>query len=121
MAITLDELADLREHYEGEFPSSCELHAAGSRVSDGMGGFLPDAAGASVTLPCRYIPRSAVRGVVAGADREEYDGILEVPYSAEVSPKSRFVVAGASYAVVALDLNRDDAVCQRTKVKRAGL
>ena len=116
MALVDAELATARAGMETILSDTCTVSRPGAKTYTDSGGWTVGAATVT-SVVCRIASVSQRDIIRAGRLAEEADGVLTVPYDADVDSGDQVTVNGASYEVLALPVDRSETLVLRRFVR----
>ena len=117
IALTVKELAQMREDIEDLMPDTCDILSV-AYTSDGEGG-MTEAWGTAVSdVACRIDYRSGTEKMTGGAIQSYSKAVLSLPYTTAITTSHRVQVDSYVWAVKSVNEGQSWDVVRRAELER---
>ena len=117
IALTVKELAQMREDIEDLMPDVCSILSV-AYTSDGEGGMAETWGTATANVACRIDYRSGSEKMTGGAIQSYSKAVLSLPYTTTISTKNRIQIDSYVWAVLSINDKQSWDVIRRAELER---
>ena len=117
IALTVKELAQMREDIEDLMPDVCDILSV-AYTSDGEGGMAETWGTATANVACRIDYRSGSEKLTGGAIQSYSKAVLSLPYTTTISTKNRIQIDSYVWAVLSINDKQSWDVVRRAELER---
>jgi len=117
IALTVKELAQMREDIEDLMPDTCNILSV-AYTSDGEGGMAETWGTATANVACRIDYRSGSEKMTGGAIQSYSKAVISLPYTTAITTKHRVKLDAYIWSVKSVNEGQSWDVVRRAELER---